>query len=57
MDDGEKYLYNIFTSDDVWNKNIDCKLDSDSYSIGTIIYQTLREDKTEETESGIMKAG
>lgn len=57
MDDGEKYLYNIFTSDDVWHKNIDCKLNSDSYSIGTIIYQTLREDKTEETESGIMKAG
>ena len=55
--DGEGYLYNIFTSDDVWYKNIECKLDRGSYSIGMIIYQLLREDKTEETESGIMKAG
>lgn len=57
MDDGEKYLYNVFTSDDVWYKNIKCKLNSGSYSIGKIIYQILREDKTEEDESGIIKAG
>lgn len=57
MDDGEKYLYNVFTSDDVWYKNIKCKLNSGSYSIGKIIYQILREDKTEDDESGIMKVG
>lgn len=57
MNDGERYLYKIFTSSDVWYKNINCKLDRGSYSIGQIIYQTLREDKEEETESGIMKAG
>ena len=57
MDDGEKNLYNVFTSADVWYKNIECKLNSGSYSIGKIIYQILREDKTEETDSGIMKAG
>lgn len=57
MDGGENYFYNIFTSDDVWYKNIECKLDRGSYSIGKIIYQLLREDKEDETESGIIKAG
>lgn len=57
MNGGEEYLYNIFTSDDVWYRNIDCKLNNAPYSIGKIIYQILREDKAEDTESGIMKAG
>lgn len=57
MDNGEKNLYNVFTSDDVWYKNIECKLNSDSYSIGKIIYQTLRYDKEEDTDAGIVKAG
>lgn len=55
MDNGSKNLYNVFTSDDVWYKNIECKLNSCSYSIGKLIYQILRED--DESESGINKSG